>query len=1424
MTSLSSQVQREFFDLPSSEKLDVEGSEHRTRFFGSRTVGWSQLLQSDRVLIVSEAGMGKTFECQQARRALWNVGEAAFFIELADLASGPLQDRLSRDEIKRFESWEVAQTERAVFFLDSIDELSLTPTSFATALKSVARSLGDNLGRACIVLTTRPIAVDRELIHEHLPVPETMVVDAEEAFANAAMRIKKKSDSSGPPVWRYVALAPLSDAQMREFAVQRKIENIDALLEAIQARNAEEFAKRPLDFFELCSNWREYGYIQPHRTQLDESIDVKLRDRKDRRARQSLPHAHAREGAARLALAMLLSRKLTIWHGADEDIEGRAVALDPNLVLGDWSADEVSALVEMALWGFANYGRVRFHHRSAIEFLAAERLQALRARGLPDRTLRGLLSASGPDGKVLIRPSMQAVAAWLARDVMPVRKMLLEYQPSILLHFGDPESLDITMRCEALRRYVAIYGKGGWRGQSVPSLQVKRFASKDLGEVIAELWLSGISNPEVRETLLELIGEAKIERNAEIAHGAATDSLGEVSDRLHGLEALAKLDDARLPGLLDDIASPTSDWPLSIVSRVIMGLFPAHMSTRQLIGCLGRLESRKRRYGSIFAHLPSVLSKAKLSSDQIYDIRTGLYALVAADLSWSESLYRVQARRRDLVPALLAICVREIGSRKFERRLAEAIALGSILGNADHDSEEDWRELRGLLAEAPENFREVVFWEITRVVSEVSSAKDRSAGPRSFLVQHQTAFRVGTIDGGWLIRAVADTNRALDDRELALEIAIEVAQLDGDFPQWMSKLQAEVGDAQSLLNRLEGYRDRVENPPPEPDWIKENAERQEKNRLKRESDLESWREFHRELLHETAANFSPSKVGNTLLNLWRAMENDHSDLSRPGWNRGFIERVFDKSMADRFRDAFAQAWRSGEPSLRSERPEDEKNSYLRSWRIGLAGVYAEAEDPQWASKLKEEEARLACRFALIDLNRLPRWVDDLIAEHPDAVDAIIGYELAHDLREADNSHVMLLQYLRSASPETAAHFVPCIRTWLNEVWAGKGVKPKSEKLKNAIIYLLRYGNASDHALVRSAAVKALEGELTQGDRSIWLAVLGGVDAESFVSHLEALATVTAPEKESVMVCLIGELFGHQASLHVEALVGRPELLLRVLRIANQHVRPEDDEVHDGAFSVNRRDNAEYARSALFAALMDAKGPEAWRIKLSFAEEPGAARYRDRVKAIAEEKLASELDSFRLTEKEITRFEKDFQFSPKSRREMAALLQARLDDLDDVLHQDGSPRELWAANGQERLLRREIARTLRHLAGEGYVTVEEAVTADEKEADIRLISKAAALEAVIELKVGENGYTIADFESALRGQLVAKYMAPEDRRVGALVISWAGKKVWRDPLSRKQVKFDELISRLNAYAQELVEGLGDDAFLTVRGLKLAPRDF
>ena len=155
-----------FRDLSDAEVADIEKASVLARVGWTGSFGWDELLRSQRVLIMSEAGAGKTYECRAQQQKLWKAGEPAFFLDLATLAGSSVRDMLDGDEEKRLEAWLRFQSEIATFFLDSIDELKLILGKFDQALRRLNKALAGQLGRARIIITTRPVPVDRELIVE----------------------------------------------------------------------------------------------------------------------------------------------------------------------------------------------------------------------------------------------------------------------------------------------------------------------------------------------------------------------------------------------------------------------------------------------------------------------------------------------------------------------------------------------------------------------------------------------------------------------------------------------------------------------------------------------------------------------------------------------------------------------------------------------------------------------------------------------------------------------------------------------------------------------------------------------------------------------------------------------------------------------------------------------------------------------------------------------------------------------------------------------------------------------------------------------------------------------------------------------------------------------------------------------------------
>ena len=185
---------------------------------------------------------------------------------------------------------------------------------------------------------------------------------------------------------RTVALLPMNDGQIREFAKHCGVNDAGALLEEIEREDAWDFARRPLDLADLVSSWRKAGRLGSREEQHEANVTAKLRDDPDRRDSDALTDRDARIGAEALALGLVLGRARAIRspERAADATTGEGV-LDADAILPGLTEAQRQALLRRALFDPATYGRIRFHHRSVQEYLAAGRLRRLRDKGMSRR-------------------------------------------------------------------------------------------------------------------------------------------------------------------------------------------------------------------------------------------------------------------------------------------------------------------------------------------------------------------------------------------------------------------------------------------------------------------------------------------------------------------------------------------------------------------------------------------------------------------------------------------------------------------------------------------------------------------------------------------------------------------------------------------------------------------------------------------------------------------------------------------------------------------------------------------------------------------------------------------------------------------------------------------------------------------------------
>lgn len=1428
---------------------DPEFLTYLAEFGWSGTFDWAELLKSDRVMLLSEAGTGKTFECQKQAARMTNAGDPAFFIPLEALAREHVTDILSASEILRFEAWRNDGSSVATFFLDSIDEMRLSHGRFGAALRRLAKTIDGQLGRAKVVVTSRPIPVEMQVFKDELPIPPSKVIeklpDATDQFdalvrgdVRRAKREAKQPGKTEPEIeaWRSVALMPLSNEQIQTFVKGQGVTDGLRLIEEIDQRRAWDFARRPQDLIEICAFWREHNALGRRSQQVEQNVISKLHESGERRRLSNLSEDKAMEGAERLALGIVLTRKKTIRISDRSLDDHEEAALDPAAILPDWSDAERADLFERPLFGFASYGRVRFHHRSVYEFLAARRLNRLvTEERMPLSALKRMLFGE-KYGQRIVFPSTRSVAAWLALWNDHVRCELIEREPEALIDEGDPESFTLSERGKILTAFASRYGKGDWRGVHIPLDQVRRFADPNLSGTVRKLWEAGVSNCEVRELLIDLIQAGRMSNCLDIACTVAFDDTVGYRDRVTAIQAVADMGKQdQIESIVQAAIDTDQDWPNDLKSNIIDVLFPEHMTVNQFCTLLSQIKAGRHRVGGVEWQLSNIIDTLSLGSEKRTALRNGIANLILESTERIKDWPRYKSPYAHLSQALATLCLNELEEgEQPTKELLRACVAASRFKVRDYHDDKPVGKLRAFFGTASCEHRAAAYQAESDFCLKFRTTKDGQ--DHAFNVSRDSlVWQVIEDDLDWLLEIAADTARLNVEREAALGRAVRLSRGEqGWMKDRIERCKAAVSDNRAISSTLAKLlkpprRDRTAEK-----WERKHRAYQAKHKRKEEKRVSNWHKWRDDLIANPEPFFADDKVAGTIADLCSVMEMHGHDLnSRTGWNKALIAELFNNDIADRVERSFKAYWRTQTVPLDSEREEGERHSVFYSWLYGLTGVFAEAaSDPDWATKLSEGEAQLAARYVPLEFNGLPSWTAALVAAHPVAVDHVLGEELSKQLAEACKSEFPgLLADFSNAAEDVQRFFVPRVWNWLSSF--DSRVKGQQERkalythLEKAIAMCLRHG--SDKDLLRLARKKLRAG--VGGPFAIlWINVLLRLSPAKAVDRLETGLGKLAPEKayafsESFFAGL-GERRGVSFAPNLSDDQFTADVILRLLRLAYKMIDEKDDidRVGKGTYSPTTRDDAQRGRDTVLGALLKMPGTEAWRTKNELSKDPLFAHFRDRIVHLAREGAASESGGPPASEADIRQLDQYGEPPPADRDGMFAMMMDRIADLQHDLVHEFSERELLATIDDETMMQQALAKRLHDKANKAYRIDREAEVVDGKKTDIRFLSVRSSQQAVIEIKLGNKKRSAKHLRQDLRDQLVGRYMRHEDCRAGCLLITLNKDRSWEHPDSRTKMSFEELIDFLNEHAAERSKEFGFGMRLSVVGLDLrAPID-
>ncbi len=363
-------------------KIQGEPDQHFFRLHALFNAGknWAQVLEHPCIVIIAEAGNGKSIELRHQAMLLRRRGEHAFFCNLGLLAKMPLHRALEVGSAQELGCWQQG-TAQGTFFLDAVDEAKLAdPRDFQSALANYLEATETYGQRVTTILSTRPHSwqayADRAMLAARLGLPTPGTVSKTKAEITPGEEPITSPTSSNEPEdadddqdttqaalspIAVMQLEPLDEARIRIFSRARGIADVDldAFITAIERADADLFATRPADLPGLIQIWKEKHAIGSYSEVVARNIELKLAELNTTHQRFSIAFERAMAGAETLAAAVTFGQRTAILV-PDQPVaeELKAQALNPASVLATWMPAEIEALLGRALFDEALYGTV----------------------------------------------------------------------------------------------------------------------------------------------------------------------------------------------------------------------------------------------------------------------------------------------------------------------------------------------------------------------------------------------------------------------------------------------------------------------------------------------------------------------------------------------------------------------------------------------------------------------------------------------------------------------------------------------------------------------------------------------------------------------------------------------------------------------------------------------------------------------------------------------------------------------------------------------------------------------------------------------------------------------------------------------------------------------------------------------------------
>lgn len=1391
---------RQFSPVPKSQE-ESESDEILSDWGHIKPKTWDDIDQEFRCVILAEAGAGKTEELRQRASVLASQGKPSFFIRIEDIEAD-FYNAFEIGEEAQFRSW-LQSTREAWFFLDSVDEARLeNPRAFEKAMRRFAKGIVIGAHRAHIYLSSRPYSwrprEDRRLLDAIL-----FLAARQESEGNE--EVQQTEPQSALTIY---TMRPLDKERIRHFGVTRAAMDIDRLLHEIERANLWSLAERPFDLEGILTKWAEDNALGSRLELLHHNIDKRLHDdhNSDRAQRQPLNLEQAKEGARRLAAAVILTGQAGLNVPDNARVKP---GIDAESVLADWEPKDVHALLERGIFNDIIYGAVRFRHRDVRELLAAEWFEVLLKSGNSRYSVESLFFRE-QYGEKIVTPRLRPILPWLILLDDEIRRRALEIHPEIAVEGGDPSQLPLFERkrilTDIVRRIVLDEDDRSARDNSA----IAKIANLDLSDDTQQLINQYVDNDDAIFFLGRLVWQGEMASCVAPFCAIAVDSSRGFYARRASVRAVMTCGAVeQKQSLWKNLNKSDAQIPRELLAELVEEAEPDYHNVEHLLNSLGKLPSYERFKATdlgrslhqFVEHLPVVDDPQAIS--QLLD---GLHNYLDRPPYIERCECRVSKEYAWLLSPATYVIERliEVQSSVAVGMTALSILLMVPVVRFWHDTDlnEHKGNLQALVPSWPE-LNDALYWasiEQARAAKMAQSSESLTDDWSTSWLGYFWSFDTASLPR--LLGYIC--SRALqDDRLVALSTAIRV-YIQADRPTHiLNSLQDAVADESVLQHQL----DIQLNPPvsetmrkhdeEDAEYLRKGDEKEEREKQNRDTWIVKLRANPDSV--RNPSNLKPDKwTCDQRHLLFELLAISHSD----GANWQALIPDFSEAIALAYRDAAVKHWRHYVPALRSEGVQSDGLSY--QLLFAMAGLEIEAtENPEFPSYLDGSEVRHALRFIIWELNGFPSWFESMYQAFPALVEEAVIKELLWELENTGPENPMnhILHDLVYHSPWLHVFIAPVILEWMRANPACVNTN------RHHYLHILVNAGTDTARLVELASQQIAQ---TNDKNSIswWYALRVDCDPVNGIPEVEQwLSDLDDDTAENAAQIFVTALMGGRHVRDDRPSVGcfRTAKYLKLLYILmHRYIRAKKDinRSDGGVYSPELRDDAQDARNRLFNLLSKIPGKASYTSIKQLIQEHPDPDYRPWMAKQSYKRAEEDGDLEPWTAEQVSAFNKSQLMTPVTHRQLFDLTVHRLLDLKNWLERgNDSPWKTWQRASGETEIRTLIAGWLNQKCRDQYTTAQEPELANSQRMDIWLHNLNVRSPVPIELKLLDKNWSGPKLCERLRNQLAGDYLREESAGCGVMLLVWQGikpQKQWI--INGHRVRLTELASALKLYWQ------------------------